>query len=183
LYITSLLFVSKRGDANRGLYYYLKETEMITNLPSHLCEDLIADHLAHRYGQPVFVPRGYFPFHDGTIYNFCPDVRFECKLDNWTSSSGNLAIEIGKKTGASGLTITNAHTWYHGWITDSSILTVYEFDVPRLREAIATMPWDWRGDNNSSKIVLLPLEKAKTLTTDRFKLSVPWGQLSPYHNK
>jgi hypothetical protein len=91
------------------------------------------------------------------------DKKIEVKLDRWAQSTGNIAIEYKSRGQLSGISTTRADFWCflienkgnQDWmiiISTSKLKDVarYYYDLGRIKTV---------GDNNSSEVVLVPLNE------------------------
>ena len=147
---------------------------------SAIVELYVADYFNKKYGQCIFHPVGYYPWHDGTSLGGRLDIRYEVKLDAKAREEGNLAIEKSCRGETSGINRTSAFTWVHLVPDANGTLEGYEFVVSELREAIKHFPTKWGGDGKQSELAIIPIEQAARLAVDKFPLAIPWPQLGPY---
>jgi len=105
--------------------------------PTHnIFELMVAYYYYRKYGEPVFLPVGYFTQHDGTVFNGRFDRRYEVKFDAYASLSNNLALEISCRGTPSGLASTKAFDWVHGVPVNKDVVKCFELPVPGLRVEI-----------------------------------------------
>ena len=99
-------------------------------------------------------------------------IEVKTERGQW-KDTGNIAIEIAKKQGdkviASCLNITDAKWWIHILKSDDLMHYSLIFPVKVLKRKINIMLSDgrakktWGGDDNNSRLVLLPLEEIHKL--------------------
>ena len=106
------------------------------------------------------VPDEYFPYYD---------LKIEVKVDREWISTGNVAIEIGRKGKPAGLSITTAE--YYIYKLDKLYYCNVEKLKKYLREYIQNYPSSVIncGDGNRARVVLLPLTSFYLIFKELFK--------------
>jgi hypothetical protein len=151
---------------------------VITNYVSQILEFAVAQHYYRKTGELIFLPVGYCKEFDGISRS--RQLIFETKFEKKAVETGNLAFEFSCRGKPSGLAATEATKWVHMVPIDQSELSCFEFDVDRLRTALLHLPLHRGGDRNQSMMKLLRVADAEKLATDKFTLSIPWGEIKPY---
>jgi len=96
-------------------------------------------------------------------------IEVKTERDMW-KRTGNIAIEVSYKGNPSGLSSTNADWWIHILSDNGEIDTAFMFEVHRLKKKIRRLVSRKEahivmgGDNNDSKIVLVPISKLSQVT-------------------
>ena len=89
-------------------------------------------------------------------------IEVKTERDMW-KRTGNIAIEVSYRGSPSGLSSTNADWWVHILSDNGEIDTAFMFEVNKLRKKIRRLVSRKEarivmgGDNNESKIVLVPI--------------------------
>ena len=96
-------------------------------------------------------------------------IEVKTERDMW-KRTGNIAIEVSYRGSPSGLSSTNADWWVHILSDNGEIDTAFMFEVNKLRKKIRRLVSRKEarivmgGDNNESKIVLVPISKLSQVT-------------------
>ncbi len=92
--------------------------------------------------------------------------RVEVKTErNIWATTGNIAIEIKCRDNPSGLSTTDADYWIHLLALDDDVFGGFIFPTQKLKERIKELLKDktakiqYGGDDNASKLVLIPINK------------------------
>ena len=92
--------------------------------------------------------------------------RVEVKTErNIWATTGNIAIEIKCRYNPSGLSTTDADYWIHLLALDDDVFGGFIFPTQKLKERIKELLKDktakiqYGGDDNASKLVLIPINK------------------------
>ena len=92
--------------------------------------------------------------------------RVEVKTErNIWATTGNIAVEIMCREKPSGLSTTDADYWIHLLALDDDVFGGFIFPTQKLKERIKELLKDktakiqYGGDDNASKLVLIPINK------------------------
>jgi hypothetical protein len=96
-------------------------------------------------------------------------IEVKTERDMW-KITGNIAIEVSYKGYPSGISVTNGDWWIHILSDNGDIDTLFMFKVSKLRKKIRRLVSRKEarvvmgGDNNDSKMVLVPISKLSYIT-------------------
>ena len=92
--------------------------------------------------------------------------RVEVKTErNIWATTGNIAVEIKCRNEPSGIATTDADYWIHLLALDNDVFGGFIFPTQKLKERIKELLKDktakiqYGGDDNASKLVLIPINK------------------------
>ena len=92
--------------------------------------------------------------------------RVEVKTErNIWATTGNIAVEIKCRDNPSGIATTDADYWIHLLAIDDDVFGGFIFPTQKLKERIKELLKDktakiqYGGDDNASKLVLIPINK------------------------
>ena len=91
-------------------------------------------------------------------------IEVKTERDTW-AKTGNMVIEVEYKNKPSGITITDAKWWCHLFTIDSEIKFITMFKVDELKKRIKQLSktnlvrFTKGGDDNQSKIILIPIKQ------------------------
>ncbi len=97
------------------------------------------------------------------ISDIFTNKTLEIKRDSWIFKSDNIAVEFESRGKPSGLSTTKADYWcfiFSGGYNDEVILIIQTERLKKIsREYFKTGKIKLMGDNNTSKAILIPIDK------------------------
>lgn len=135
-----------------------REGERIIGVYLSLQGMKVIEGLSKDYYNPDYDLLMYSPKHD-------KNLKMEVKTDNYIcdkNDTGNIAVEIMYKNKPSGISTTKSD-WFMYYMPKISSNNLWMIEVSKLKELIKTNIKDLKtvmgGDNDDSKIVLIPRNK------------------------
>jgi len=149
---------------------------------SKLIEMVVAERYANKYKRPFCTVHGFFKDYD--ISSISRDIQIEVKMDTYSNTSGNVAVEYTYKNEPSGVSASTADSFVFVIPEGKSLdLVAYEVDARDLRSVLSQMPLLRGGDGYHSTMKLLPVSLLKEIAIDKFPIDLNLKQLKEYWKK
>ena len=146
---------------------------------SKLVEVAVAERYAKKFKRAFFTVHGYFKDFD--VGSLTGDVSLEVKMDTYSTSSGNVAVEYSYKGEPSGAAASTADSFVFVIPEGKDLhLMAYEVDARDLKAVLSKVGFVRGGDNYFSTMKLLSVERLKEIASDSFSIELNLGKLKEY---
>ena len=149
---------------------------------SKLVEMAVAERYAKKFKRPFYTVHGYFKDFD--VGSLKGDIFLEVKMDTYSTSSGNVAVEYSYKGEPSGAAASTADSFVFVIPEGKDLhLMAYEVDARDLRAVLSKISFVRGGDNYASTMKLLSVARLKEIASDSFPIELNLANLKEYWKK
>ena len=143
---------------------------------------VVAERYAKKFKRPFCTVHGFFKDYD--ITSLLGDIQLEIKMDTYSISSGNVAVEYTYKNEPSGVAASTADSFIFVIPEGKSLSLIgYEVDARDLKGVLSKMPLLRGGDGFHSTMKLLPVSLLKEIARDKFPIEINLTELKEYWKK